>query len=123
MATPFTVTIPTIGPTQRIEDYEPLFKAEVSTLLTTEEGRKAAIRLLPAYISRREVDRVIAIEAAKEESIDGAFKVLRDNLDPPIDKYEATRRYYDMHWASGEAFDDFFVRLWKEAKRAEHTVL
>ena len=60
MATPFTITIPTIGASQRIEEYEPFFKAAVSTLMTTEEGLKAAIRLLPAYVARREVEKAIA---------------------------------------------------------------
>ena len=74
MATPFTATIPPIGAAQRVEDYKPLFKAAVSTLVTTEEGRKAAIRLLPAYVARREVERVIALEAAKEGTIDEALR-------------------------------------------------
>ena len=37
--------------------------------------------------------------------------------------FDATRKYYDMHWQSGELFDDFLVRLWKEATRADHTIL
>ena len=78
---------------------------------------------MPAYVARREVEKAIALEAAKEETLDDAFKFLKYNLDPPIDKYEAVRRFYDLHWPSGEFIDDFCIRLWREAKRADHTVL
>ena len=51
----------------------------------------------------------------------GVFKLLKDNLDPPDDMYESTRKYYAMEWSSGEFVDDFWVQLVKEAKRARHS--
>ena len=55
--------------------------------------------------------------------MDEAFKLLKDNLDPPDDVYEATRKYYPMEWSSGESVDDFWVRLVREAKPAKHSSL
>ena len=46
--------IPALQPEERIEDWKPLFKAGVSTLLARgPEGEALAIGLLPAYINRR----------------------------------------------------------------------
>ena len=56
--------------------------------------------------------------AIKEETIEAAFKVLRNALDPPIDEFQATARFRNMVWARGVRIEVFFTLLWKEAKRA-----
>ena len=66
--------------------------------------------------SRREVERVVALEAIKKDTLDEAFKVLEDYLNPPVDVYQATRRYYRMDWSCGEQVDDYFVKMWMEAR-------
>ena len=121
MATSLSISIPQLGEKQTFEEYEPLFTAAVSTYLVTEEGRAAIIKTLPAYIARREAQRAIAIEAAKKGTLEEAFKLLKESLDPPVNVYEKTRKYYDMHWTAGQYVDDYFVRMWREAKRAKHT--
>ena len=115
MATPLSISIPQLGEKQTIEEYEPLFIAAVSTYLVTEEGKAAIIKTLPAYIARREAKRMIAIKVSKKGSLEEAFKLLKESLDPPVDVYERTRKYYDFHWAAGEFVDDYFVRMWREA--------
>ena len=120
MATPLTVGIPPLVTGQKIEEWEPLFRAAVSSLVAT-TSEKAAIQLLPAYLSRLVVERTLALEAIKRDTLDDAFKLLKDNLDPPDDIYEATRRYYSMEWSCGEFVDDFWVRVLREAKRAKHS--
>ena len=47
--------------------------------------------------------------------------MLKECLDPPVSVYDKTRKYYDMHWTSSQYVDDYFVRMWKEAKLAKHT--
>ena len=118
MATPITVSIPQLLPNQRIEDWEPLFRASIGAI-----DPKVAVLLLPAHVHRREYEREIVLEAIKEESLDAAFELLRIHLDPPVDRFEATRKYYEMTWACGDYVDDFFGRMIKEAKRANHTNL
>lgn len=106
---------------QKIEEWEPLFRAAVSSLVAT-ANKKAAVQLLPAYVSRREVERALTLEAIKKDTLDEAFKLLKDNLNPPDDVYEATRKYYTMEWSSGEFVNDFWVRLLREAKRVKHSI-
>ena len=118
MATPLTVSIPPLLPNQRIEEWEPLFRASTGSM-----DPRAAIQLLPAHVHRLEYEREIVLEAIKEESLDAAFELLRSNLDPPVDRFEATRKYYEMSWACGDYVDDFFGRMIKESKRARHTNL
>ena len=72
------------------------FIAAVSTYLVTEEGHAVIIKTLPAYIARREAERAIDIEAAKKGTLGEAFKLLKESLDPPVNVYDKTRKYYDM---------------------------
>ena len=121
MATHMAIIIPPLQKGKRIEEWEPLFSAAVATLVTAEGGEKAAVRMLPIHVARREAERSIAAVALEKNTLYEAFKLFRDNLDPVIDEFEAVRRYYDMHWACGERDDDFFATLIKEAKSARHT--
>ena len=81
MATPMAITIPPLQEGQRIEEWGPLFRAAVATLVTTEGGEKAAIRMLPVHIAKREAERSIASVALEKNTLNDAFKLLRDNLD------------------------------------------
>ena len=115
MATPLTIGIPPLIDGQKVE-WEPLFRAAVGSLVGS-ANEKVAVQLLAAYLSRREAERSLALEAIKRDTLDEAFKLLKDNLDPPDDVYEATQKYYAMEWSSGELVDDSWVRLVREAKR------
>ena len=97
MATPMTITIPPLHHVQIIEDWEPLFRAAVAALIMIDDGEKTTIRMLPVHVARRDAKRSIASVALGKDTLDDAFKLLRDNLDPVIDEFEAVRRYYDMH--------------------------
>ena len=81
-------------------------------------GERAAVLILPSYVCRNEYERDTVLLAIKEETIEAAFKVLCNALDPPIDELEATERFRSMNWARGVRIEVFFTRLWKEAKRA-----
>ena len=102
-ATPMAIIIPPLQEGQRIEEWEPLFRAAVATLVTAEGGEKAAVRMLPVHVARREAEHSIAAVAFEKNTLDEAFKLLRDNLDPVIDEFEAVRRCYDMHWRVANA--------------------
>ena len=83
MGTPLSISIPQLGEKHTIEEYEPLFMAAVSTYLLTPEGKAAIIKTLPAYIARRDAERAIAVKAAKKETLEEAFALLKECLDPP----------------------------------------
>ena len=76
------------------------------------------MKLLPVHGNRREYERGIVLEAIREDSLDDAFALLRENLDPPVDIYESSRRYYTLVWACGNYVDYYFGRMIREAKRA-----
>ena len=58
--------IPALKPDERIEDWKPLFKAGVGTLLARgADGEKLAIGLLPAYINRRTAERELVREVLR----------------------------------------------------------
>ena len=103
-----------------MEDWKPLFMAATSTLVAL-AGEKAAIQMLPSYLIRRDYEKAIALEAINEKTLEQAFSVLTENLDPPIDLYEATSRYRAMQWSVGERIDDFITKLWAEARRSNHS--
>ena len=121
MATPVNITIPPLSEFQRIEDWQPIFIAATSALVAS-AGEKAATQMLPSFLIRHTYERAIVLEALKEETLTAAFNVLRLNLDPVVDIYEASLRYRGMTWSVGERIDDFFTKLWKEAIRAQHTI-
>ena len=79
------LNIPPLQSGERIEDWERLFRATVTSLLTQEGGQRLAISLLPAYVCRRVAERELVREVLNEaESLDEAFKTLRDDLDSPV---------------------------------------
>ena len=46
---------------------------------------------------------------------------MKESLDPPVNVYDKTRKYYDMHWTAGQFVDDYFVRMGREARHAKDT--
>ena len=117
------LSVPPLRPDDRIEDWEPLFRASVGHLTAQgEEGIKTAIGLLPALVNRRTVESEISKEAVKCASLDEAFKLLRETLDPPVDVFEATQQFHEMKWQPGVQVDDYFVRLMRMAKRVKATI-
>ena len=117
MATPLTVAIPPLLPDQRIEDWEPKFRASVSSLEDT-----AAIRLLPAYINRGKLEDRVVLTAIKKTTLDEAFQVLKESLDPSIDTFEAAKKFRCMTWSSGELVYDFFAKYLEVALKAKLSV-
>ena len=63
MATPISVGVPPLRERQRIKAWRPLFEAAVSTLTQSEDGQRVAIRLLPAYVSRGELEPKVVLKA------------------------------------------------------------
>ena len=111
------ITIPSLKPEERIEDWQPLFTAATSSL-AAHAGEKAVVQIMPSYVCRNEFERDTASLALKEETIVAAFKIFRNTLDPPIDEFEATSRVCSMIWGRGTRVEVFFTLLWREAKRA-----
>ena len=105
--------IPALQPEERIEDWKPLFKAGVSTLLARgQEGEALAVGLLPAYINRRTAERELVREILSDcSTLDSAFEVLISTLDPPVDKYQHMQEMCRLGWVPGVQVDDFFFQL------------
>ena len=105
--------IPALQPEERIEDWKPLFKAGVSTLLARgQEGEALAVGLLPAYINRRTAERELVREILSDcSTLDSAFAVLISTLDPPVDKYQHLQEMCRLDWVPGVQVDDFFFQL------------
>ena len=107
--------IPPLGDGERIEDWEPLFTAAVSPLLAKgPAGHKLAIGMLPAHVNRRRAERELIREIVtdkKTETLSEAFSVLKDALDPPIDKYKAMQDLCRMDWSPGVMIDDYYYSL------------
>ena len=115
MAVPMNISIPPLNADERVEEWQPLFVAATSSL-AAQSGERAAVLILPS-VCRNEYERDTALLAIKEETIETAFKVLCNALDPPIDELEAIARFRSMSWARGVRIEVFFILLWKEAKR------
>ena len=117
MAAPMNISIPPVKPGERIEEWQPLFVAATSSL-AAHAGEPAVIQILPSYVCRDEFERDTTLLVIKEETVEAAFKLLRNALDAPIDEFEATTRFRKMVWTRGVRIEVFFTLLWKEAKRA-----
>ena len=90
-------------------------------LTSATAGEKAAIQMLPSFLTLHPYERSIALENIKEETLTAAFELVKLNLDPVVDVYEASFRYRGMTWCVEERIDDFFTKLDKEAKLSQHT--
>ena len=87
--------IPTLQPGERIEDWQPLFTAAVTTLLARPGGEKLALELLYGYVRRMPAEVELVREAM--ESLEDMFKLLK-TLDDPVDQYEAVQRLCREDW-------------------------
>ena len=63
----------------------------------------------------------MCLEAIKEETLEAAFEVLQENLDPVVDMFEETQQYRSIVRIVGERLDDFYMKLWQVAIRCHHT--
>lgn len=113
------LAVPPLLEGDRIEDWEPAFKAAVAPCLLADGGEKFVVGLLPAYVNRRpaEVELVRELISAGA-GLEASFKSLK-SLDPPVDKYESMQKLCRMNWLPGVQVDDFFYALKKMAKQAE----
>ena len=110
--------IPPLQLHDRIEDWEPLFKASVTGLLTRTNGEKLAIGLLPGYVNRRPAELELVRDAIKLDSLNDAFALLK-TLDDPVDQFESMQHLCRANWLRGEKIDDFYYRLKRKAKQAD----
>ena len=106
------LNIPPLQKGDRIEDWEKLFRVAVAHLLTQEGGERLAISMLPAYVCRRVAEREIVREVVGEtENLSQAFKILRDNLDTPVDVTKSMQSIRNLNWQPGTFIDDYFYEL------------
>ena len=102
------ITIPPLKANERIADWQPLFMAATSAL-AAHAGQKAVVQILPSYGCRDEFERDTTLIAIEEETIEAAFKILCNTLDPPIDEFESTARVCSMVWGRGTRVEVFFT--------------
>ena len=113
------LAIPQLLDGDRIEDWEPAFKAAVASCLLAEGGERFVVGLLPAYVKRRPAEVELVRELIKDGTgLDDAFQSLK-TLDPPVDKYEYMQKLCRMNWMPGTQVDDFFYQLKRVARHAE----
>ena len=86
---------------QIIASWQPFFTAAVSTLIGTQEGEKAAIRLLPAYVKRGKLEEKTVLKVLELNTITAAFEFLRERLGPEKDVFAAAERFKNLTWPPG----------------------
>ena len=99
--------IPPLSCGQRISDWEPVFKAAVTSLLVQTGGERLAIGLLPGYVNRRVAEVELVKEAVKANTLNDAFELLK-TLDDHVDPYEAMQKLCRADWYRGVHIDDFY---------------
>ena len=113
MATPLSVSIPPLREGQRISEWEPKFRASV---ISIEE--RAAVRLLPAYVTRGKLEESVVLVAIQKDTLDEAFKILKERLNPTLDVFEAANTFRQLIWSVGELVHDFTARYLEEGLKA-----
>ena len=110
----FRMPQPTISPLldgDRIDDWEPAFRAAVAPCLLATDGEKVIVGLLPAYVNRRPAEVGLVRQLVNSRAgLDAGFTGLKI-LDPPVDKYGAMQKLCRMNWEAGIQVDDFFYKL------------
>ena len=86
-----TFVIPPLGSNQRISDWEPVFRAAVTSLLVQTGGEKLAVGLLPGCVKRRVAGIEVSREAVQLDILDDAFTLLK-TLDDHIYPYSAMQK-------------------------------
>ena len=109
--------VPPLKPSDRIDEWEPLFRAAVTGLLTQENGQALAIGLLPAHVNRRPAEVELCKEVVTLTTLDEAFTLLK-TLDDLIDKYEMMQQLCRAEWVPGTAIDDFYYLLKEKGNKA-----
>ena len=109
--------IPPLKPNDRIDEWEPLFRAAVTGLLTHENGETLAIGLLPSHVNRRTAEVELCKEIVQLQTLDEAFALLT-TLDDPVDKYEMMQKLCRADWVPGTAIDDFYYTLKEKGNKA-----
>ena len=76
--------------------------------------------MFPAYVCGNVEEREVVKEVVgKSETLDEAFKTLKERIDPPIDEYTSTQRFSELKWSPGNIIGDYYYSLLREAKRAK----
>ena len=63
---------------------------------------KAAVKLLPAYVKQGRLEEKVVLTAIGKDTLEDAFKYLKENLDPDEDEFEAAAKFRRMTWTPGE---------------------
>ena len=60
----------------------------------------------------------VVLSAIKEETLDRAFAILNERLDPVVDVFEAAGTFRQLVWPVNEPVHDFFARYLEQGIRA-----
>ena len=116
------LSIPPLMPGERIANWKPLFLAAVAPLIEQKAEHKA-IQILPAFICRRPAERELVREVVIEEhTLQEAFDILIESLDPPQDPQQQMLALCRSDWKPGQPIDDFFYEIKRAAEKAEAPV-
>ena len=77
------IVIPPLHGDERIEDWEPVYRAAVTLLLLRQDDQKLAVGLLHSHVNLRPAEMEIMKEVLQKDTLDAAFELLR-TLDDPI---------------------------------------
>ena len=113
------ISIPPLHQEEPIRDWQPLFLSAVTPVME-KEGEAKIVQLLPSFICRRPAERQLVREVVEETGkVDEAFKILIENLDPPIDPQSEMLKLCRSDWQPGQQVDDFFYQLKGAAEKAK----
>ena len=74
--------------------------------------------MFPSFICRRPAERQLVREVVEEvRTIEDAFQILIENLDPPSDPQQEMLKLCRSDWQPGQPIDDFFYQLKSAATR------
>ena len=105
------LAISTLHQDELIKDWQPLFLEAVIPLLERKEEGKI-IQMLPSFVCRSLAERHIVREVVEGvNSIEEAFHVLIENLDPPSDPRQEMVKLCRSDWQPGQPIDCFFHQL------------
>ena len=112
------LAIPPLHEDELIGEWRPLFMAAVIPLMERKEEEKI-IQMLPLFICRRPAERQLVREVVEEvRTIEDAFQILIENLDPPSDPQQEMLKLCRSDRQPGQPIDDFFYQLKSAATRA-----
>ncbi|KAI6653466.1 hypothetical protein LOD99_3685 [Oopsacas minuta] len=116
------IPIPPIHETDRIEDWELISRASVGYIIANgEAGVKTTVSMIPAFVCRRLVEIEVSKEALKCDSLDSAFKLLKEQLDLPWTNMKQLKDSMPS-MAAGRASGRLPGALHKQAKRTRYPI-